>query len=297
MDGLEVDGDVVDGEEERSGKNEGEGAHDPDNTVLEDSDRNHGTLTLDVTGDGPDNGDGNPANKKTNDNRRVPSMSLATVLDSEDVRDGKTHHQNNAKGIHLKELLKERSLDRDRSTRSLEEDEDDDSRDTSDGKVDVETPSPRDVIGESTTQERTDNTGDTVGSTDDTGKSRSFLGRSREPDDGVSSGTETGTTNAGDGTAGDEGFGIGSGATDDGAELEDENGDDERCLEREVLVDFTPFGGVSGESRLKRGLADFDLQVDWKAPTVMKKAAPYHPTLSRPLNSSVILGIAVATMV
>ena len=29
----------------------------------------------------------------------------------------------------------------------------------------------------------------------------------------------------------------------------------------------------------------------------MKKAAPYHPPLSRPLNSSGILGIAVATMV
>ena len=39
------------------------------------------------------------------------------------------------------------------------------------------------------------------------------------------------------------------------------------------------------------------LQVDWKAPTVRKKAAPYQPTFSRPWNSSVILGIAVATMV
>jgi hypothetical protein len=170
-------------------------------------------------------------------------------LDSEDVRDGEAHHENNANGIHLEELLKERSLDRDRSTGSLEEDEDDDGRDTSDGKIDVETPSPRDVIGESTTQERADNTGDTVGSTDDTSESRPSLGRSREADDGISSSTETGTTNASNGTAGDEGFGIGSGATDDGAELEDENGDNEGCLEREVLVDFTPFGGVSGKLR------------------------------------------------
>jgi hypothetical protein len=29
----------------------------------------------------------------------------------------------------------------------------------------------------------------------------------------------------------------------------------------------------------------------------MKNAAPYQPTLSRPLNSSVIFGMAVATMV
>jgi hypothetical protein len=39
------------------------------------------------------------------------------------------------------------------------------------------------------------------------------------------------------------------------------------------------------------------LHVDCRPPTVMKKAAPYQPTLSRPLNSSVILGIAVATIV
>ena len=38
-------------------------------------------------------------------------------------------------------------------------------------------------------------------------------------------------------------------------------------------------------------------QVDWKEATVKKNAEPYHPTWSRELNSSVIRGIAVATMV
>lgn len=37
--------------------------------------------------------------------------------------------------------------------------------------------------------------------------------------------------------------------------------------------------------------------VDWKAPSVKKKAEPYQPTWSTDLNWSVILGIAVATMV
>lgn len=37
--------------------------------------------------------------------------------------------------------------------------------------------------------------------------------------------------------------------------------------------------------------------VDWKEPRVRKNADPYYPTRSRPWNSSVILGIAVATMV
>ena len=38
-------------------------------------------------------------------------------------------------------------------------------------------------------------------------------------------------------------------------------------------------------------------QADWKEPLVKKNADPYQDTLSRPLKSSVILGIAVATMV
>lgn len=38
-------------------------------------------------------------------------------------------------------------------------------------------------------------------------------------------------------------------------------------------------------------------QVDWKPPKVMKYAAPYHDTLFKSWNSSVILGIAVLRMV
>src|ERR1700753_1024177 len=38
-------------------------------------------------------------------------------------------------------------------------------------------------------------------------------------------------------------------------------------------------------------------QVDWKDATVRKNAEPYQPTSCKELNSSVILGMAVATMV
>jgi hypothetical protein len=56
------------------------------------------------------------------------------------------------------------------------------------------------------------------------------------------------------------------------------------------------FSGVSQKLALERNEQD-NLQVDWKAPIVAKKMAPYQPTLSRPLNSCVIFGMAVATMV
>jgi len=179
-------------------------------------------------------------------------VSLTTVLNSQNVRDGKTHHQDDTEGIHLEELLKKRSLDRDGSTGSLEKKEDDGSRDTSNGEVDVETPSPGDVISKGTTQKRADNRSDTVCSTDDTSKCRSLLGGSRESDDSISSSTQTCATNTSDGTASDKGFSVGSGTTDDGAKFEDEDGNNEGCLEREVLVDFTPFGVVSDKLNWER---------------------------------------------
>jgi hypothetical protein len=261
VDRLEVDGNVVDGQEERTGKDEGKSAHDPDGAVLEDAAGDHGSFTLDVTGNSPGDSDSNPTDKKTDDYRRVPSVSLTTVLNSQNVRDGKTHHQDDTEGIHLEELLKKRSLDRDGSTGSLEEQEDDGSRDTSNGEVDVETPSPGDVIGKSTTQERADDRSDTVCCADDTSKGRSLLRRSRETDDSISSSTETCTTNTSDGTASDKGFSIGSGTADDGAKFEDEDGHNEGCLEREVLVDFAPFGGVSDKLGLGtvEGIATYKL--------------------------------------
>lgn len=241
MNRLEVDGNVVDGEEEGAGKDKSKGAHDSDGAVLDEMTRDHRSLTLVPAGKSPGSNNEDKANKKTDDDGRVPSVSLTTVLDSENVGDGGAHHEDDADGVHLSDLLKKRSLLGDSSAGSLEEEEDDASRDTSDGKVDVEAPSPRDVVSESTAQERTDDTGNTICSTDDTGKSRSLLGRCREGDDGIGTGTQTSGANTSDGTTGDQGLSVGGSTADDGTELEDEDGDDEGSLEREVLVDFTPW--------------------------------------------------------
>lgn len=240
MDGLEVDGDVVNSEEEGAGKDEGKGAHDPDGSVLDDSGGNHGSLALVPLEDSPSNDDEAESDEETNDDGGVESVSLATVLSRQDVRNGCTHHQRNTQGVHLSNLLQERSLLGDGVARSLEEDEDDEGRDTTDGEVDVEAPSPRDVIGKGAADEGTDDTGDSVGGADDAGEGGSLLRGRGEGDDGVGAGAETGGSHAGDGAAGDEGLGVGGGAADDGAELEDEDGDEEGCLEGEVLVDFTP---------------------------------------------------------
>lgn len=242
---LEVDGDVVDGGEEATGLDESDQRHDEVGALGKQLGRHHGVLALEPLDKRPSSDDEGESNEKANDDGRVPGVSDATVLDSQDEGDGGSHHQNNTKGVHLTDLLNKGRLDRDRISRSLEKDEDDGSRDTTDRQVDVETPSPRDVIGKSTSQQRSDDTGETIRSTDDARECRTLLRRCGKGNDGVRAGTEASGTETSDGSAGDEGFGVGGGAANDGAEFEDEDGDEEAGLEREVLVDLSPCDEVS----------------------------------------------------
>lgn len=259
MNRLEVNRNVVDGEEEGTCKDKGKSAHDGDGAVLDEVTRDHRSLTLVPAGKDPGSHDEDEADKETDDNGGVPSVGLATVLDSEDVGDGGAHHEDDADGVHLSDLLKERSLLGDGGAGSLEEEEDDTGRDTSDGKVDVEAPSPRDVVGEGTAQERADDTSNTISGTDDTSKGGSLLGRGREGDDGIGTGSQTGSANTSDGTTSDEGLSVGGSTADHGPELENQDGDDEGGLEREVLVDFTPWVELAIGLRGVRGFETYKL--------------------------------------
>lgn len=189
----------------------------------------------------PSTNDEGETDKETDNNGRVPGVGNATVLDSQDEGNSGSHHQNNTEGVHLSDLLNERRLDRHRITRSLEEDEDDGRRDTTNRQVDVEAPSPGNVVSESSSQQWSDDTGKAVRSANDAGERGTLLGRRREGDDCVRAGAEASGTQTGNSSAGDEGFGVGGGTADDGAEFEDEDGDDEGCLEREILVCLAPY--------------------------------------------------------
>lgn len=149
MDRLKVDGDVVDSHEEAASEDERKSTHHPDRAVLGDARRNHGPLTLEPLQEDPCGYDENKANQETNDNRRIPVMGLATILYGEDIADGSTHHQRDAQRVELTDLLKQGSLFGDGMAGSLEEDEDDERRNSSDGQVDVEAPSPSGMVGES----------------------------------------------------------------------------------------------------------------------------------------------------
>lgn len=265
VDRLEVDGDVVDGGEEATSLNKGDQRHDEVGALGKQLRRHHGVLALEPLDKCPSSDDEGESNEKANDDGRVPGVSDATVLDSQDEGDGGSHHQNNTERVHLSNLLNKGRLDGDRISRSLEEDEDDGGRDTSDRQVDVEAPSPGDVVGKGSSQQRSDDTGETIRSTDDARKRRTLLRRCGKGNDGVRTGTETSGAETSDGSAGDEGFGVGGGAADDGAEFEDEDGDEEAGLEREVLINLSPCDEVSMMNIFPSGYGDGgedDLHVD-----------------------------------
>lgn len=69
-------------------------------------------------------------------------MSLTSVLESKDKRDDGGHGENDAKRIHLQHLLACRRWDWLGLGWRSEEKSDYDSRDSPDGKVDVEAPAP-----------------------------------------------------------------------------------------------------------------------------------------------------------
>lgn len=240
MDGLEIDGDVVDGSEETTSKDEGKCTHDPVCAYLGKSRGNHGTFALEILKSSPGGSDGDKSDQKTNDNRRIPGVSNTAILNSQDVSDGSAHHQHNAQGIHLKELFQEGSLNRGSLLRSLKEDQNNESRDTSNRQVDVETPSPADVVCESASQKRANNTSKSIGSTDDTSEGRSPLRRSRKGNNSISTGTEASSADASNRAAGNEGLCVGRSAAYDGPDFENKDCDEKRCFEWEVLVNFTP---------------------------------------------------------
>lgn len=230
MNGLEVDREVVDGGKVASRKDKGKRRHDVVGALLGQLGRDHGPLALIPLQNNPRSDDGDKSNQESDNNGRIPGLGYATVLNGEEVRDSSTHDQHNTGKVHLQKLLLEGRLLRHGLLRRLEKEQDDTGRDSANRQVDVEAPSPRHIVRKRTAKKWSDDTSQAVGSADDAREGRATLRGRGEGDDGVCAGTETGCSDAGDGSSCDEGFGTGGGAADDGADLEDGNGDEEGGL-------------------------------------------------------------------
>lgn len=227
IDRLEVDRQIIHQHEVTPREEEDIQRSDPDGTVFEQTGGDHRPLAVEILPDTKDDEDEDPADGQADDCGGVPGVGLAAVLKGEDVSDHAAHDQAAAYEIHLENLLAERGDDGLSLLGRVEEEQDDGGGDTADGQVDVETPPPRDMVGESATNERTNHRGDTIGTADDTGEERSLRGRSGKADDGVAAGSDASRTNASDGTTDDERGGVGRHTADQRAELEDKDGDEE----------------------------------------------------------------------
>lgn len=103
----------------------------------------------------------------------------------------------------------------------MEEEDDECARDTSERKVDVEAPSPSDVVGEGTTHQWASNGGNAVHGTDHASVGRSLAQGNSVRDNEDSAREDTGTAHSGDRSANDKCYGVGGCTTDQGADFED----------------------------------------------------------------------------
>lgn len=125
VDTLEVDGEIVDRGEVRSGEEDGENTAHSNDTLLDEPRHNHGSLFLEDFPRDEDSDDDNATHEETDDGAAAPRLSLATVFHSQDIRDEGTHHQGHPQRIHLQELLLQGGFDGLRVLGGMEEKDDD----------------------------------------------------------------------------------------------------------------------------------------------------------------------------
>lgn len=152
LDGLEPDGDVVDHDEESGTQHGTEPGGSPHVAVLEHARRNGGILLL------PDLHSEETDNKETSDDQErddaatLPLVLDATPLQGKEKADDGGEEQGSTLEIKLLDLFLPGSVDLGGLALDGEEGDDEGGRYGTEGQVDVEAPSPSQVIGKGTTK-------------------------------------------------------------------------------------------------------------------------------------------------
>lgn len=105
----------------------------------------------------------------------------------------------------------------------------------------LECPSPSNMVRESAANQRPNNAGNTVGSTDDAGEHWPPPRGRRVRDESICARADPRSADSSDGAPDNQGLGVGRHAADQAADFEDEDGEEEGDLEGEVLVGFAPW--------------------------------------------------------
>lgn len=239
LDSLEPEREVEDEDEESSTKSGTEKGTSPDGTVFEDA-RGHGSLLAlpDLDTNEASEEDASE-NKEGNDAAAVPGVHRTTPLESKKKADDTRNEEDGALQIKGEDLVLDGGLLEASLAGEVEEENKEQGGNGTKGEVDVEAPSPGQAISEGAAHERTGNTGNTVHGTNNTHVGRALVERHRALDDKKSTGEDTSGTETSDGTAENETGRVGSGAADEGAELEEAKGDEEDALDAVEGVEFT----------------------------------------------------------
>jgi hypothetical protein len=126
-------------------------------------------------------------------------------------------------------------------------------------KIDVETPAPGDLVRKHATEKRARDVAQSSCCAEKGHIQRSLSRRSREGNDGCSSGGNPRSASAGDGSANDERSGVGCKAADETAELEDCDGEYEGKLHGKVRADLSPERPERAEGEEIHGAVPGDL--------------------------------------
>jgi hypothetical protein len=151
IDALEVDGHVVDDWEEGTTNGDGDTGHDQVRSVSDDAWYDHGTLAHPPLIGRPNEEDENKTDEETNDFGASPAVFSLAVLNTKNEANSCSDEKTNTDEIHLQHFLLQGDPGWLRLGWVTEEEGDDSDGDGANRQVDVEAPSPRDLISEDTT--------------------------------------------------------------------------------------------------------------------------------------------------
>lgn len=236
MDSLEPNGEVVNHDEECGTQASTKESARPNSSVQEDARRNGGLFSQPDLNHEEANDEHTKDNKQANDAAILPGILGTTPLQSQQQRHNTGDEQEGTEQIERLDLLLEAQLALGNlGLRQAQEGNDECNGNTTKGQVNVEAPSPSDVIGKGTAHKRSSNRGNTVHGPNDAHVHGTLAQRHGSVDNQQGTGEYTSSAKSGDGSAENKAHGVWRGTADEGADLKQEDGEE-----------IDPFYGVEG---------------------------------------------------
>lgn len=169
---------IVDEREETGTKEHGKNDGGQGVSVLEQTRGESSLITLPELDADEDGNHSSKATEETDDTRVVPGIFGTTPLQSKEQADDGRDEDGGASKVEFANAIHEGHVDSVRVVAvNMDEEEDDDHGEATDGEVDVETPTPGCVLGKCTSKKGTGDRSDTPHATNETKGKRTLLKR------------------------------------------------------------------------------------------------------------------------